>query len=84
MGKSWFYLTLWRGTPPEFTDDFEATIASADSAEVIVREGDPAEAIVATSDSASVGIVQTDKATVEILQKLEVVWIVGQHANHRV
>ena len=84
MAKSWFYLTLWRGTPPEFTDDFDATITSADSADAIVHEGDSAGTIVATKDSASAGIVQTDKATVEVLQKLEVVWIVGRHSNNRV
>lgn len=77
MSQAWFYLTLWRGTPPEFTDEFDADIAETDFAAASIQDLDEASAEIDTEVAGAVEIIEKDTATVSIVQSLEVIWFVG-------
>lgn len=77
---SWFYLTLWRGSPPEMTDYRDVVIDTGDaqSAEIIQRTAH--SGVVSLTDSASAMITETDSFGVEVEQRDEVTFFVGlQH-----
>lgn len=76
-GRSWFYLTLWSGTPPEFTDEFDADITKTEFTATAIHEQDDASADIDTEFVGAVDIVEKDTATVSIIQTLEVIWLVG-------
>lgn len=77
MSQSWFYLTLWRGTPPEFTDEFDADLSQTEYAEAAVHEVDAVRADIDTQVAKDVNIIEKDTATVSITTTLEVIWFVG-------
>lgn len=74
---SWFYLTLWRGTPPEMTDHIDAVIETEDYIGVEVEQTITFNEILNSTDRFDATIENnTDDFTVEIVQKSEVEWIV--------
>lgn len=75
--RSWFYLTLWRGTPPEFTDDFDADITQAEFMDTAIHEQDAVSADIGTEFVGSVNIIEKDTVNASIIQMLEVTWFVG-------
>lgn len=77
QGQSWFYLTLWRGTPPEFTDEFTEVVTQTDFTATAIHERDAFRADIGAEMDSSVEIIETDTETVSIIQTLEVIWIVG-------
>lgn len=76
-GRSWFYLTLWRGTPPEFTSEFAAQIGDIDSAFASIKTADTAESRITTSFSGDAAIPRTDAVRGDIITTTEVTWRVG-------
>lgn len=77
MSKSWFYLTLWRGTPPEFTDEFDARIDDEDSAISSIETANTLGTVIDTALNALVSIETKEDVNTEIITKMEVVWYVG-------
>lgn len=73
-GRSWFYLTLWHGTPPEFTSEFDAQIADADSASAFIHTASVAESNIETAASYAANIRSRDAVGAEITTVTEVVW----------
>lgn len=76
-GRAWFYLTLWRGTPPEFTDKLDAEIADSDSAIAFLQTADNIESKIKKNDSFMVNISEQESFNTEIIKGVEVVWYVG-------
>jgi len=77
-GRSWFYLTLWRGTPPEFTTEIDATIGDVDRAFANIKTAEAAESHIATAFSGDAAIPQTEAVGVDIITVTEVIWRVGR------
>ena len=77
MAKAWFYLTLWRGTPPEFTEEVEADIQAVSDAPAVIATASRAESQIETATAATTEIVTGRNAEVEIITRTEVVWLVG-------
>ena len=75
--RSWFYLTLWRGTPPEFTSEFNANIAETESAIVDIEKETSAQTEIVAVAAFGVTIFERESIGVEILKDTEVVWYVG-------
>lgn len=76
-GRSWFYLTIWRGTPPEFTSEFDAQIGDTDSAFASIKTADTAESHITTAFSGDAAIQRTDAVGIDIITTTEVIWRVG-------
>ena len=72
--KSWFYLTLWRGTPPEFTSEFDVKVAQADHASVLIHPADEAEANIETASSSIAQIHERETTGADVITTTEVVW----------
>lgn len=75
--RSWFYLTLWRGTPPEFTDELDASIMRTEFMDTVIHGQDAVSANVGTEFVGAVNVVEKDTADASIIQMLEVIWFVG-------
>lgn len=77
LGRAWFYLTLWRGTPPEFTDDVTVEIQQAESAQSLIAVSDAAEAGIERTTAAAADIASKDAFSMDIIKETAVVWYVG-------
>lgn len=78
MAKSWFYLTLWRGTPPEFTDYATAVLdTEANVGAEIATMNRPERNIERTTSGVAL-ILKTNPARADITARTEVVWNVGR------
>lgn len=77
MGRSWFYLALWRGTPEEFTTEFNAQIQEADSALAYIKSTDAAQTNVNTIASLSANIRSREAIGTDITTTTEVIWYVN-------
>ena len=77
MNRSWFYLTLWRGTPPEFTNEFDAQIQTSDSALVQIKTMDAAQSSIGTLASFAAQIKNREAFNAEINMATEVTWYVN-------
>lgn len=78
MGQSWFYLTLWRGTPPEFTDYATAVLdMEASSGTEISTTNSTARSIERTT-SGNALIERNKPARADITARTEVVWYVNR------
>lgn len=77
MGKSWFYLTLWHGTPEEFTTKIEREIQEASSALAYVKTADGMSSKIDTTASLSANIRSRETIGTEIITTTEVVWYVS-------
>lgn len=78
MGKSWFYLTLWRGTPPEFTEFVDAMLDTTGHSEADIKTVEATEQRIERTTSAAALIEQTRPAQADIIARTEVVWFVGR------
>lgn len=76
-GRSWFYLTLWRGTPSEFTTEADAWIGGIDRAYATMKTAEAAESHMATTFPGNTLIPRTEAVGVDINTVTEVVWRVG-------
>lgn len=74
MGRSWFYLTLWRGTPPEFTTELDAKITQGDSAAAVIHTADTADSSIDTAASLAARIYSREAVGSDITKVTEVVW----------
>lgn len=77
MGKSWFYLTLWRGTPPEFTEEVAVNMQAASGVPASIATASWAESQIKTATAVATEIVTGRNAEAEIITRTEVVWLVG-------
>lgn len=77
LGKSWFYLTLFRGTPPEFTTDADVEIQKASSAQAFIAVANAAEAGINRITTAVTDIISMDNFNMDIITETAVVWYVG-------
>ena len=72
--KSWFYLTLWRGTPPEFTERVDAKIKKSDSANAFIKTMDTANSEIGKSGSLLSDVSVCLSFDAEIIKRTKVVW----------
>lgn len=75
---SWFYLTLWRGNPPEMTEYLEATINTTDANGIKIIQSNSHSAAVTSTDGAIAMITRVGQASVTVEERNEVIWIVGE------
>lgn len=79
MAQSWFFLTLWRGTPPEMTDYSDTIIDTGEEKSIVeITQRDKQAVPVYKKDCTTAGIFDTDYATVTVHERDEVIWIVGK------
>lgn len=77
VSRSWFYLTLWRGTPPEFTTSVDAQIEDASSAVAHIKMEDGMNTDISTTASLSTYIRSRESIGTDIITTTEVVWYVS-------
>ncbi len=77
MAQSWFFLTLWRGTPPEMTDYLEATVKTGNEFGTRVLQKSAHTATVNTTSRKQAEIQEADHFGVAVNERDEVTWIVG-------
>lgn len=75
--SSWFYLTLWRGTPPEFTSSAKVSIETNEHAKALIQKKNESTAQIRTLDGVIAKINESEKAGAEVITKTEVIWLVG-------
>ena len=77
LSRSWFYLTLWRGTPAEFTEIIDVDIQQANPAQAIIAMADAVEAGVERITAAATDVVDMSVFNTVINTETAVVWYVG-------
>lgn len=77
LSRSWFYLTLWRGTPPEFTSEYSAEIKDAEHGSAPVVTSSSADVNIKTMVAAVASMVCRELIGTDIQSTTEVVWYVG-------
>lgn len=77
-GRSWFYLTLWHGTPGEMTEFVDVNVDVAKHPEAEIITSDQALGNIERTTSGNALIDKTASATAEITPRTEVVWYVGR------
>ena len=77
MGRSWFYLTLWRGTPKEFTTEFNTQIQESNATLASIKRTDAAQTNINTIASLSANIRSLEAIGTDIITTTEVVWYVN-------
>ena len=77
MGRSWFYLTLWHGTPPEFTTNIDTQIGNTSSALAYIAREDGMNTNIETAASFSTDIRSREDINTNIITTTEVVWYVN-------
>ena len=75
--RSWFYLTLWRGSPPEFTSEADVLIETVEDAAAGIQHETNCNASVIRKDSGRALIEKTTNIDIDVITKTEVVWLVG-------
>lgn len=77
-GRSWFYLTLFNGSPPGETEYITAKIEVASTAKVGIAGDAKAETKIWTANSTKSEIKETDVGMAKIQHTTEVTWHVGR------
>lgn len=77
MAKSWFYLTLWRGTPREFTEEFGADIAETEKATIKIQKTDSLASEISTAHSVISAVITECDVGTDITTTTGVTWYVG-------
>lgn len=77
LSRAWFYLTLWNGTPPDFTEEFDVNIHERDVFDAAVRTESTADAIIITGSSFAADIQSREEADVDVITSTGVIWYVG-------
>lgn len=81
QGRSWFYLTLWRGTPPEQTHYADTVVHTEDTVKVMVKQADSAQASIKRSSQEQVKVEQHINHNTAIISKFEVI-VYGDHRRN--
>lgn len=76
MGKSWFYLSFWKGTPEDFTTYADIEIQEANSALAIIEKTDTIKAKIENALTLSSDIKDQENCTANISMVTEVLWYV--------
>ena len=86
MGRSWFYLTLWHGTPPEFTEYINQEIDTSKILNTFIVDADGYRSEIDTTSalyseittrrSVNVDIIDREEVSTDIITVTEVVWYV--------
>lgn len=76
-GRSWFYLTLWHGTPPGMTEFVDAELNAAERPGVEITTADRTERSIERMAFGSALIEKNSSARADITARTEVVWYVG-------
>lgn len=79
MAKSWFYLTLWRGTPKDFTTEYDVEIDESKDSSAVIKKTDKVTAKLSRADKAYAEIYTKDAIKRKVETSTEVVWYVGAH-----
>ena len=74
---SWFYLTLWHGTPPEFTHNADVIIETETHTAAGIHALDALATSVNTKDDYTAQIEATTIINTDVITKTEVIWLVG-------
>ena len=77
MGRSWFYLTLWRGTPEEFTSKIDAKIQTVENSSVAIKTAENLQSKICTATLLSANIKSRETIGLDVIKTTEVVWYVG-------
>ena len=77
MAQSWFYLTLWHGTPDEFTSKVNVEIEPVENAVALIHEDDTMSSGVETVTISGADVDRQYNADVDINTVMGVVWCVG-------
>lgn len=77
MSRAWFYLTLWNGTPPEFTDEFEVRIRKSDAIDAAVQEASAAETRISTVETYTADLESMEEIDTDVITSTGVIWYVG-------
>ena len=77
LNRSWFHLTLWRGTPAEFTEEIGAEIQQASPAQAIITTAETTGASIERVTTAVTDIVNMSVFNMDIITETAVVWYVG-------
>ena len=77
MSRAWFYLTLWNGTPPEFTDEFEVRIRESDAFDAAVQESSAAETQISTVEAYAADVESLEEIGTDVITSTGVIWYVG-------
>lgn len=78
---SWFYLTLWHGTPPEFTSEAEIEIGVTSNAPARICTSDNTYMGIVTDNDALASIRGETSADTDVITTSEVIWYVGRTGN---
>lgn len=76
-GRSWFYLTLFNGSPPNVTDYVDVGIAERETVGTEVKTLDAVQNAVDMLDSFDSMVSHADAIGVDITMLTEVVWRVN-------
>lgn len=77
LGRAWFYLSLWQGTPAEFTEEINVEIQDADPVNAFITKADTAEVGIERMTAAVADIAKKDAFNMDIITETAVVWYVG-------
>ena len=75
-GRAWFYLTLWHGTPEDFTTSFSHNIAEEETLASSIQSADYTGALIALLDTAEAEIAALGAYQTHINKTTEVTWYV--------
>ena len=75
--RSWFYLTLWRGTPPEFTEEISTEINDVDKVDSMITKESRVGSLIDTVVNYSSKIRSRDTFGTAINTETEIIWYVG-------
>ena len=77
LSRSWFYLTLWRGTPAEFTDELDAELQNSSTAQALIAAAEAAETSINRITTAAANLISKEQLDMDIITETAVVWYVG-------
>jgi len=77
MSRSWFYLTLWNGTPPSFTDDFDVIVKKGEGAVSSIESSNAFGSAIETALNALSNINTKENASSEVITITDAVWYIG-------
>ena len=77
MAQSWFYLTLWRGTPPEMTEYVDTTVTEIAATGSVIYETTAEPSTVPLTDQFNTEVMEAVRDAIMVEERTEVTWYVG-------
>lgn len=77
-GRAWFYLTLWKGTPQEFTSEISTEIVELESLNFYINTLTSFDSKLKTTLEKDVFINEFEAVDVNVIVITEVNWFVGR------